>query len=474
MPLSHEAVFSSSHGTASGLALRFSMVFLLAFAIAHLLPAQAHAFFNDVTDSFPATQDLGSYGAPITGSDLPDGSYQVKARTNSRMCIMYTNPADAEARDSKEQAIISVSGGRITAVFYISRRYTYLYFGTMEEAAAATNKKGTDASSYIAGDPAVGYVPHLFTLPIEALNKPLTISTYAGGYEEDDGLEQGMWYTRQFVFVMTDAELQKIKADAAAVAKAEEEARKAQEEQAAAEEEAARKAAEEEAARKAAEEEAARKAEEEENGKSDDGKTDKADETEPGADDGKQKAGDQNKESSSSSSSARGDKEDDGGAGGEDNQSASENAGAGQAVLSADNVVAQGAGGGPGGSSSDAGESGSPSGDGEGDGLQQGGQAGGGTGTAKMHGVRMTIATKDVVIDAGDDKGDAEDADDAGLPLLTQEQAVVLALLALLAVGALVRSVLYLRAFDGAIKSPVGELQGESRDENGERNERKC
>ena len=170
-------------------------------------PPLAHAAFNDAADSYPAAQDLGSYGAPIYGSQIPDGTYKVGARTTSRMCILYTNPANADARDSKEQAIISVSGGNITAVFYISKAYTHLYFGTQESAAAATNADGTDASAYIAGDPAEGYVPHMFSISVPALNQPLTISTYSGG---DRGWEAGKWYTREVVFTMTAGELQAI------------------------------------------------------------------------------------------------------------------------------------------------------------------------------------------------------------------------------------------------------------------------
>lgn len=172
-----------------------------------LVPGQAHATFRDQTTSFPASQDLGAYGVPITGDQLPDGAYRVTARTSSRMCIMYTDPENAEARDSKEQAIILVNGGSITAVFYLSKAYTYMYLGTQEQAAASTNEDGTDASAYIAGDPAEGYVPHLYYLSVPALNTPMTIATFSGG---DHGIEGGMWYTRQVVFGMTDAEFQAI------------------------------------------------------------------------------------------------------------------------------------------------------------------------------------------------------------------------------------------------------------------------
>lgn len=182
-----------------------SVLTFAAFACALAFPSQAHATFKDASDSYPAAQDLGSYGNPIYGDQLPDGAYKVTARTSSRMCIMYTNPDDAEARDSKEQAIITVSGGNITVMFYISKAYTHLFMGTADAAAAATNDAGTDASAYIAGDPPEGYVPHLFALYVPSLNTPMTLSTFSGG---DHGIEEGKWYTREVVFVMTDAELQ--------------------------------------------------------------------------------------------------------------------------------------------------------------------------------------------------------------------------------------------------------------------------
>ena len=183
----------------------------LLVALLGACPLTAHARFDEVANSFPAAQELGSFDDPIYGSDLPDGNYKVQARTTSSMCIFYTNPADAEARDSKEQAILMVNGGRMTAVFYISRAYNYLYLGTQEEAAALTNADGTDASNYIAGDPNEGYVPHLFTMDVSALNVPITFASYSGG---NNGNENGVWYTREAVFGMSREEFVQIKRDA--------------------------------------------------------------------------------------------------------------------------------------------------------------------------------------------------------------------------------------------------------------------
>lgn len=363
----------------------FLLCVLVACAV--LFPAQAHATFKDIADAYPAAQELGSYGKVINGSDLPDGAYKVGARTTSRMCIMYTNPANAEARDSKEQAIVSVSGGKLTAVFYISKAYNYLYFGTAEQAAAATNKKGTKASAYIAGDPEEGYVPHLFSISIPALNKPITMATFSGG---DKGIEGGMWYTREVVFTMTDAELKQIKADAKA---AEEEAQRAQE----AEEEAQRQAAaEEEAARKAAEEEAARKAEE-------------------------AAQAEQTKNSSTNQA----------GTGGNSGGGANGN---GQAVLNEGNV-------GPS-------ESQDPARDEpEAEQSQQASETpANNVMRAPMRGVRMNIVNPEIVIEPG--AAEAEEVEEAETPLLTEEQIIVLLVLAALVVGVLIRYAMYRRAFD--------------------------
>ncbi len=170
----------------------------------------AYATFAQ-TGQASAEQDLGSFDDPIFGDQIPDGTYQVTARTSSSMCIFYLDPADADARESKEQAIISVDNGNITGIFYISKMYNYLYMGTKEEAAAATNAEGTDASAYIAGDPSEGYVPHLFTMPVPALNYPITFASFSGG----EGNERGVWYTRTVVFGMSAAELEAIVANAA-------------------------------------------------------------------------------------------------------------------------------------------------------------------------------------------------------------------------------------------------------------------
>ena len=183
------------------------LVVSAACVLTSVFPATAFARFNDVASSYPATQDLGSYDEPIRASQLPNGNYRVTARTSSSMCIFYTNPANAEARDSKEQAILIVKDGSMSAVFYTSKAYNYLYMGTQDQAAAATNADGTDASQYMVGDPSEGYVPHLFAMNVAALNTPITFAAYSGG---NNGNEAGVWYTRQVVFGMSTEEYQRI------------------------------------------------------------------------------------------------------------------------------------------------------------------------------------------------------------------------------------------------------------------------
>lgn len=162
-----------------------------------MLPAQALANYGDPATSYPASQGLGTYGAVITGAEIPDGIYKVDAVTSSRMCVMYGDTALSES----ESALIQVSGGTITAAFYMSKAYTRLYMGTAEEAAALAGEGGVEVEgAYLVGDPAEGYTPHAFAITVPALNSEFTMSTYSGGQNP----ESGKWYTRTVVFKATD------------------------------------------------------------------------------------------------------------------------------------------------------------------------------------------------------------------------------------------------------------------------------
>ena len=401
-------------------------------------PLQAQAFFNDQADSYPAAQDLGSLDAPIYGNQLPDGAYQVVARTSSRMCIMYTDPTNAEARASKEQAIVVASGGSLTAVFYVSKAYTHLYLGTQEEAAAATNEDGTDASAYIAGNPDDGYVPHYFELPISALNEPMTISTYSGG---DKGLDKGKWYTREVVFAMTEAELQDIVnspgsgADDPAKDQGSNEGQGSQE----------------------AEEQTAYDGDSDDGGENPDDSIDGT-ETVDADEDGLQVEGEDsaNGETSEEDSGDEDGDSDDGESGDEVNGGDGEK----QEALSEDNVVASGEGddsgqgGGQGGSALGTGQGGDGAG-GDGGGEGEGGPGtatGGAASTSGLRGVRMNITSPVFTIDVDDIE--VTEPEEQQQPLLTPQQVFAFVFMALLVLGIIVRGAVFARGYERPTKGP--------------------
>lgn len=179
--------------TRMGLARRKMMLAILSIAILACLalafPVQAHAKFNDVTDSYPATQDIPVSGSELTASDVPEGTYSITATSSSYMC-KFTNVTLTSAQ------------GQLWVTFTMSKAYNALYPGTAEEAAASTNEEGTDYSAYYVSEPLEGYVARQFSIQIPALNKKMTIATYSGGSK---GIEGGMWYTREVVFNSSSA-----------------------------------------------------------------------------------------------------------------------------------------------------------------------------------------------------------------------------------------------------------------------------
>lgn len=164
-------------------------------------PVQAFATYADVSSELPAIQELGDVGDPIYASEIPDGVYTITAKTTSRMCIMYDNYDDAEARTNKEHCLLHVSDGEMAVEFYISAAYTRLYLGSASEAASLTNEDGTDDSAYLAGDPADGYVPHHHMFAIPALNVLLEMAAFSGASVT---FSQAMWYDRNAVFIPSD------------------------------------------------------------------------------------------------------------------------------------------------------------------------------------------------------------------------------------------------------------------------------
>ena len=146
--------------------------------------ATAYAWFNDVTDDYPASQDVPVSGSALTGADVPEGVYNITATTSSYMCKLSS-------------VTLTSVGGELWATFTMSGAYNALYLGTTEDAAASTNEDGTDVSAYYISDPLEGYVTRQFSLPIPALNEEITLATYSGGSK---GIDKGMWYTRTVVF----------------------------------------------------------------------------------------------------------------------------------------------------------------------------------------------------------------------------------------------------------------------------------
>ncbi|HAM15652.1 MAG TPA: hypothetical protein DCP91_07320 [Eggerthellaceae bacterium] len=444
--------FAASFCDAVGLRGYFTCVAVLlvvglALACAMLAsPSRAYARYNQYADSLPAMQDLGTYGKPIYGNQLPDGNYSVVGRTSSRMCIMYLNPNDAEARDSKEQAILMVKNGQMTAVFYLSSAYTHLYMGTMEEAAEHTNADGTNASAYIAGDPDSGYVPHLFAIPVDALNTPFTMSTYSGG---DKGVEKGKWYTRQAVFIMTDAQLQEAIAAAQQQGSGDDGGSSG-----------SQNSGEAQKSDGSQNPGGGNGGGNENGGNSGNGNA--------GDDNGNGNGGDDNNNDDNNGNNGNGNDDDNGnGNGGNDNDNGSKDndddkskqSDNRQPALNESNVGSGGAAGGAASrSGGDAPGGGNDSGDGgsdEGEGGSGGAGARGGTGAA-VHGVRMNIVDPFVEIEAVERPDVPVEVEK---PLLTPEQIIAIVLGLLFVGGIALRAALFSHGFERAIgppKAPAG------------------
>ena len=166
-----------------------------------IAPRQALAYYYDYDTANTAQQEVDTGGDPIPGNAIPDGVYLVGARTSSRMCILYPSAEDCSANTNRELCYISVDGGSITAVFYTSKAYTRLCLGTGEYAASLSDETGTNDAPYMVGDPADDYVPHLYTLSVNALNEPIVFATFDGA---NRSIEEAKWYTRTVAFTPTE------------------------------------------------------------------------------------------------------------------------------------------------------------------------------------------------------------------------------------------------------------------------------
>ena len=132
-----------------------------------------------------------------------DGTYVVPAYTSSRMCNFYASMADATAKSNPNQVVLNVSGGVVTATFYMSGAYTALYFGTADQAAAIAPGDGlTPSPSYFTdGSDSydTGHGP--FTVQLASLNTSFQFAVYNGGTK---GTAGGMWYNRLGSVIITN------------------------------------------------------------------------------------------------------------------------------------------------------------------------------------------------------------------------------------------------------------------------------
>lgn len=182
--------------------LLISCALALAFIwCAIAFPAPAHAYYFDYDTANTAQQSLDTPGDPIPGAAIPDGVYVVGARTSSRMCILYPSAEDCIGNTNRETCFISVEGGNITAVFYISKAYSRLCMGSGEYAASLSDDSGTNDAPYMVGDPADAYEPHLYTFPVNALNEPIVFAAFDGA---NRSIDKAKWYTRTVVFTPTE------------------------------------------------------------------------------------------------------------------------------------------------------------------------------------------------------------------------------------------------------------------------------
>ena len=180
------------------------------------VPAQAWAKYTDVSTQYPASQDLTEvardglasigksiYPVVVQAGDIVDGTYVVPAYTSSRMCNFYASQADATAKSNPNQVVLNVSGGVVTATFYMSGAYTALYFGTADQAAALAPADGlTPSPSYFTdGSDSydTGHGP--FTVQLASLNTSFQFAVYNGGTK---GTAGGVWYNRLGSVIITN------------------------------------------------------------------------------------------------------------------------------------------------------------------------------------------------------------------------------------------------------------------------------
>lgn len=121
-----------------------------------------------------SAQQVGVEGmAPVYGSDVVDGTYEVEVEVSSSMF-----PVD--------KAVLTVREGEMTAVLTMGGKgYLKLFMGTGKEAAASSPDSYLDFEEDADGK-------HTYTIPVEALDEPIDCSAFSKNKEK--------WYDRQILF----------------------------------------------------------------------------------------------------------------------------------------------------------------------------------------------------------------------------------------------------------------------------------
>lgn len=120
--------------------------------------------------------EVGKYGmTPIHGSYVKDGTYDIKVDSNNTFFKVV-------------KGTLTVKDGQMTGSIEIgSHSYLHAFLGTKEEAAKAEESKYIEPEE--AGD------SYIFTLPVEALNKPIDCAAYSKRKKQ--------WYDRKILFDAT-------------------------------------------------------------------------------------------------------------------------------------------------------------------------------------------------------------------------------------------------------------------------------
>lgn len=112
-------------------------------------------------------------GDPIYAGDIEDGEYEITVESSSSMFNIVS-------------CQLTVEDGEMTAVMTMGGTgYLYVYMGTAEEAAAASQEDYISYEELSTGE-------HTFTVPVEALNMELSCAAFSKSKE--------LWYDRTLVF----------------------------------------------------------------------------------------------------------------------------------------------------------------------------------------------------------------------------------------------------------------------------------